>query len=167
LFLELVFEALFEYALAVIFDVLDRAFAAFFESIEIKNSILAVTGYTLLGAAAGALSLFIIPHPLFRPSQFHGISLLASPILTGLGMWQLGLSLRTKARPVLQIDSFWNGFAFALGVALIRFYFAKINIQLHGEDSAHLSFPVLSYNSTLTFKECNILSAKVFTWKQQ
>ena len=125
LFLELVFEALFEFALAAILDLLVRSFAAFFESIEINNSILAFTGYTLLGAAAGALSLLIIPHPLFRPSRFHGISLLASPILTGLGMWQLGLSLRTKARTVLQIESFWNGFAFALGVALIRFYSAK------------------------------------------
>ena len=122
LFLELVFEAFFEFALAAIFDLLVRAFAAFFESIEIKNSILAVTRYTLLRAAAGALSLFVIPHPLFRPSRFfHGISLLASPILTGLGMWRLGLSLRTKARTVHQIESFWNGFAFALSVALIRF----------------------------------------------
>lgn len=85
-FLELVFEALFESALAAIFDLLVRAFSALFASIEIKNSILALTGYTLLGAAAGALSLFIIPHPLFRPSRFHGISLLASPALTGLGM---------------------------------------------------------------------------------
>ena len=125
LFLELVFEALFDFALAAIFDLLVRVFAAFFESIEINNSILAFTGYTLLGAAAGALSLFIIPHPLFRPSRFHGISLLASPVLTGLGMRQVGLSLRTKARTLLQIESFWNGFAFALGVALIRYYFAK------------------------------------------
>jgi hypothetical protein len=121
----LAFEALLEFALAAIFDLLGRAFAAFFKSIEIKNSILAFTGYTLLGAAAGALSLFMIPHPLFRPSRFHGISLLANPILTGSGMWQLGLSLRTKARTVLQIESFWNGFAFALGVALPRFCFAK------------------------------------------
>jgi hypothetical protein len=122
---ELVFEALSEFALEAIFDLLVRAFAAFFEIIEIKNSILAFTGYTLFDAAAGALSLFVIPHPIFRLSRFHGISLLASPILTGLGMWQLGLLLRTKARTVLQIESFWNGFAFALGVALVRFYFAK------------------------------------------
>src|SRR6266478_6162187 len=103
------FEALFEFALGTIFDLLIRAFATFFD----------FAGYTLLGAAAGALSLFIIPHPLFRPSRFHGIGLLVSPILTGLGMRQVGLSLRTKARTLLQIESFWNGFAFALGVALI------------------------------------------------
>ena len=119
------FEALFEFALGTICDLLIRAFATFFDFFEFKNSIVAFAGYTLLGAAAGALSLFIIPHPLFRPSRFHGIGLLVSPILTGLGMRQVGLSLRTKARTLLQIESFWNGFAFALGVALIRYYFAK------------------------------------------
>jgi hypothetical protein len=125
LFLELVLEALFEFALGVIFDLLVRAFAAFVEIFEFKNSIVAFAGYTLLGAAAGALTLFIIPHPLFRPSRFHGISLLVSPLLAGLGMRQVGLSLRTEARAVFQMESFWNGFAFALGVALVRFYFSK------------------------------------------
>jgi hypothetical protein len=40
-------------------------------------------------------------------------------------MQQLGLLLGTKARTVLQIESFWNGFAFALGVAVVRFFFSK------------------------------------------
>jgi hypothetical protein len=125
LLLELVFEALFELALGAIFDLLVRSFAAFFETVEIKNSVLAFAGYSFLGAATGTLSLFIIPHPLFRPSRFHGVSLLLSPILAGLGMQQPGLLLRTKARTVLQIESFWNGFAFALGVAVVRFFFSK------------------------------------------
>jgi hypothetical protein len=68
----------------------------------------------LLGATASTLTLFIIPNPLFRPSRFHGISLLASPLLTGLGVRQARLSLRTGARTVFKIESFRNGFAFAL-----------------------------------------------------
>jgi hypothetical protein len=100
--------------LAVIFDLLVRAFAAFVEIVEFKNSIVAFAWYTSLGATASTLTLFIIPNPLFRPSRFHGISLLASPLLTGLGVRQARLSLRTGARTVFKIESFRNGFAFAL-----------------------------------------------------
>jgi len=32
---------------------------------------------------------------------------------------------------------------------------------------AHLSLPVLSYNSILAFEKRNIFATKVFTWKQQ
>ena len=116
LFLELVFEALFEFALAAIFDLLGRRNQEFNPRLHRIH---------IAGSGSRRSQPVHNPHPLFRPSRFHGISLLASPILTGLGMWQLGLSLRTKARTVHQIESFWNGFAFALGVALIRFYFAK------------------------------------------
>jgi hypothetical protein len=49
LLLELVFEALFELALGAIFDLLVRAFAAFFETVEIKNSVLAFAGYSFFG----------------------------------------------------------------------------------------------------------------------
>jgi len=51
LLLESVFEALFELALGAIFDLLVRAFAAFFETVEIKNSVLAFAGYSFLDAA--------------------------------------------------------------------------------------------------------------------
>jgi hypothetical protein len=89
------------------------------------NPVLAVMGYLLLGVGFGALSVFLFPHPLVHPSRFHGISLILSPLITGLIMSQIGLLHRHKGRDSLQIESFGYGFTFALGVALVRFFFVR------------------------------------------
>ena len=125
LFAEVIFEALFEFALEAAFDLIFRAIAEVFEISELTNPLLACVGYVLLGAATGGLSLLLYPHPLFHPSRVHGISLLVSPILTGLAMWQVGSLLRTKNKKVIRIESFWYGFTFAAGMALARFCFTK------------------------------------------
>jgi hypothetical protein len=125
LFAEVIFEALFEFALEAAFDLIFRAIAEVFEISELNNPLLACLGYLLFGAATGGLSLLLYPHPLFHPSRVHGISLLVSPILTGLAMWQVGSLLRTKNKKVIRIESFWYGFTFAAGMALARFYFTK------------------------------------------
>ncbi len=86
LFAEVIFEALFEFALEAAFDLISRAIAEVFEISELNNPLLACVGYVLLGGATGGLSLLLYPHPLFHPSRVHGISLLVGPILTGLAM---------------------------------------------------------------------------------
>ena len=125
LFAEVIFEALFEFALEAAFDLIFRAIAEVFEISELTNPLLACVGYVLLGGATGGVSLLLYPHPLFHPSRVHGISLLVSPILTGLAMWQVGSLLRTKNKKVIRIESFWYGFTFAAGMALARFCFTK------------------------------------------
>ena len=125
LFAEVIFEAVFEFALEAAFDLIFRAIAEVFEISEFNNPLLACVGYVLLGAATGGLSLLLYPYPLFHPSRVHGISLLVSPILTGLAMWQVGSLLRTKNKKVIRIESFWYGFTFAAGMALARFCFTK------------------------------------------
>ena len=125
LFAEVIFEALFEFALEAAFDLIFRAIAEVFEISELTNPLLACVGYVLLGGATGGVSLLLYPHPLFHPSRVHGISLLVSPVLTGLAMWQVGSLLRTKNKKVIRIESFWYGFTFAAGMALVRFYFTK------------------------------------------
>ena len=125
LFAEAIFEALFEFALEAAFDLIVRAMAEVSEISEFKNPLLASVGYVLLGAATGGLSLVLLPHPLFYPSRLHGISLVVSPILTGLAMWQVGSLLRTRNKKVIRIESFWYGFTFAVGMAFVRFYFTK------------------------------------------
>ena len=70
LFAEIIFEALFEFALEAAFYLLFRAIAEVFEISELKNPLLACIGYFLLGGATGALSLLLYPHPLFHPSRF-------------------------------------------------------------------------------------------------
>jgi hypothetical protein len=120
---ELFLEVLFEFAGEALLDLALRAIAEVFETSRITNPVLASIGYTLLGALAGGLSLFIFPHPLVHPSRLHGINLLVSPIVTGSVMSLIGSILSRQGKKVVQIESFGYGFAFAFGMALIRYFF--------------------------------------------
>jgi len=122
-FSELFLEVLFEFAGEGLLDLALRAIAKAFDTPRFTNPVLASAGYTLLGALAGGLSLIIFPHPLVRPSRLHGISLLVSPIITGLVMSFIGSTLSRQGKKVTQIESFGYGFAFAFGMALIRYFF--------------------------------------------
>lgn len=79
--------------------------------------------YLFVGIGFGALSVILFPHPLLHPSRVHGISLVVSPILTGLLMARIGLVRRRKGQEAVRLESFAYGFTFALGVAIIRFFF--------------------------------------------
>jgi hypothetical protein len=122
---EIFLEALFELAGEAVLDLALRALGEAFESLDRANPVLASLGYAILGSLAGSVSLFVFPHPLVRPSRVHGISLLVSPVVTGLLMSFIGSSLRRQGKKVVQIESFGYGFAFALSMALIRFFFVR------------------------------------------
>ena len=89
------------------------------------NPVLAALGYVMLGMARGGVSVFLFPHPLIHPSRIHGISLLVSPVLTGLVMSRIGAALRRYGKHPTQIESFEYGFAFAFGMALVRYLVVK------------------------------------------
>lgn len=68
------------------------------------------------------MSVMIFPHHLIRPSRMYPISLLISPILTGLLMAQIGRTVRKFGRQSVRIESFGYGFIFALAMGLVRFW---------------------------------------------
>jgi len=109
MFLELFFEAAFEFAAEFIGAIIWRGVAAVFDTSEFKNPLVAGIGYMFLGGVAGGLSLLLFPHPLVHPSRVPGLSVVISPVLAGL----------------VQIESFGYGFAFAFGMAVVRFFFTK------------------------------------------
>jgi hypothetical protein len=123
--LEPLLDAIFEYLLVVVADVLLRVLGEVFESTEIQNPVFASGGYFLFGLALGGLSLLLFPHRLLHPSKIHGISLIVSPLITGLMMSATGAVLRRREKRVTQLEGFGFGFAFAFGMALVRFFFAK------------------------------------------
>jgi len=128
---EFLLEAFLELIAAAILDLASRVLLGLFTSLaEAVKDNRALTGfmYALLGVLAGALSLLVLPHPLIHrehPIRFHGISLLISPIIAGLVLSSVGAVMRRWGKKVTPVETFGYGFAFALGMALIRFFFAK------------------------------------------
>lgn len=128
--LGLIFEALAEFLVELLFELLvaallrdiSRVFRRFRLTLRRADPVIATLMFTLLGAAVGFLSVFVFPHPLVHPSKMHGISLLISPVGTGLVMALIGRTVRRRGRSSVQIESFGYGFTFALAMALVRFW---------------------------------------------
>jgi hypothetical protein len=95
-----------------------------FGTFEQKYPWIALLAFLLTGAGLGALSLFVLPHHLMRSTRFHGISLFLSPLATGYVMSLIGRKLE-RGGQTSHFAKFRYGFAFALGMALIRFLFAE------------------------------------------
>jgi len=89
------------------------------------NPVVAAVGIFVAGLLSGVLSVAVAPHPLVRPSKFHGISLLISPLITGIIMAQIGTWVRKRGLRAVQIESFAYGFMFALGIAIVRFLWLR------------------------------------------
>ena len=128
---EFLLEALLELIAAAVLDLTSRALLGLFTSLAeaVKDSrVLSGFLYVLLGVSAGVLSLVILPHPLIHrehPTRFHGISLLISPVIAGLVLSSVGAVMRRWGKKMNPVESFGYGFAFAFGLALVRFFFAQ------------------------------------------
>ncbi len=119
LILQLLVELLVETGLRALCDRFDP-----FQS-QKPRPLLSAFGYILLGAAAGALSLWVHP-ALFITSQAGRLAnLIATPIVVGLVMGALGAWREKRGDTVLRIDRFACGLGFALAMALMRFSFGQ------------------------------------------
>lgn len=123
--LEILFEAFIQVIGEAIVALVVRSIRNVVAESKETSPVLAAAGYLLLGVACGAVSVFFFLHPLIHRSKIHGISLLVSPVITGLVMAQVGLMLRRKDKNAVRIESFWYGFTFALGMAFVRFIFTR------------------------------------------
>ena len=122
---ELFAEFLLEVALGALAGLLSRLLRRFSVSVRRGNPVTATVVFTLVGVAFGFLTVWMFPHPLVHPSRFHGISLLISPLLTGLVMAWIGRAWRRRGRASVRIESFGYGFTFALAMALVRFWLVR------------------------------------------
>ena len=107
------------------FDLLLRSLGEPFMSRERRNPVIAGLGYLLIGLILGGVSLLIFPRSFVRSETFHGISLLITPVVSGLAMGALGRWREGRGETVLRIDSFVYGFLFALAMALVRFVYTS------------------------------------------
>jgi len=125
LIFEILAEALMEIFLGVAADLLSRAIRRLFVVTHRAGRVLSSLIFAVAGYAAGFLSVAIFPHPLVHPSHFHGVSLLVSPVITGLAMALIGSMVRSRGRKSVPIESFGYGFVFALAMAMVRFFLVK------------------------------------------
>lgn len=118
---EVLFEAVFEIACEGLASLLTRAMSKLFNTISDVNPVVTALALGMLGVLVGFLSVVVYPHPLVHPSRLHGVSVIASPLITGFVMSQWGRLLRKHGRRVMPIESFGYGFVFAFAMALVRF----------------------------------------------
>ena len=122
---EVLIQLLFELFVAALARAISRAVRRGMIGLRRANPVWATTSFALLGIGTGFLSILIFPHPLVHPSKVHGISLLISPLLTGLVMALIGRTVRRRGRTSVRIESFGYGFTFALAMALVRFWLLR------------------------------------------
>ena len=122
LLLEFLAELALELAGEALLDLAIPGFLAMFGKVEFRNHLIGAFGFVVLGAAAGGVSVLLFPRPLVHPSRLHGISLLLAPLTAGAAMWLVGTVFRRRGKAVIQLETFWCGFAFAFGMALVRLF---------------------------------------------
>src|SRR5579859_7025449 len=114
--LEPLLEVLLEVVIGELLAFLWRALSLSMEDSRPGSAVVVTIFYVGLGMMTGGVTLLFLPPPLFHPWKFRGISLIVSPIVTGLIMSRI--EMRT-----VQIESFGYAAAFALGTAFIRLWF--------------------------------------------
>lgn len=88
------------------------------------SPVLAAIGYAFFGAVIGGLSLLVFPNYLMANKSLRVANAALSPIVSGLSMAAIGKWRAKRGQAVLRIDKFAYGYVFALGFALVRFWFA-------------------------------------------
>lgn len=86
---------------------------------------LAVIGYLAWGAIVGALSLWLFRGHFIQSQWLRLANLFLTPIVAGLIMAKVGAWRRSRDQEPIRLDSFAYGFAFAFGMALVRYIWAK------------------------------------------
>ena len=131
--IEFIFELLLQLVLEILGQILFEFATAFgFESLKDSvrrerevTPLLASFGHFLMGSMAGVVSLVLFGSRLTQRALFPGISLIASPLGTGLAMHWLGEFWRERGRDRPVLFTFRGGAVFAFGMALVRFLYLE------------------------------------------
>jgi hypothetical protein len=121
LFAELVLQVFFE-ALA---ELLGHAIKEPFRRPEPVRPWLAAIGYVLFGAAAGGLSLWLVPELFIRIGWLRWVNLLVVPLAAGGVMNAIGTWRRYRDMRIIRLDTFAYGYCFALAMAVVRFAWGR------------------------------------------
>jgi hypothetical protein len=116
--LPVIWEFLLQIAIELLFEL---GFESTGESLRRRrraHPVLAFLGATLLGGAVGLVTSLIWPTRFFEPGPLPGVSVIISPLVTGLAMHHYGRWRNGKGS---FLATFWGGALFAFGMASVRF----------------------------------------------
>jgi len=80
--------------------------------------------WCVCGALLGGLSLLVFPDLLIKSEALRLIHLGASPVIAGVVMALIGRFRRNREKEDTDLETFAQGFSFALGFGLVRFFVA-------------------------------------------
>ncbi|HET6941642.1 MAG TPA: hypothetical protein VFH89_05735 [Sphingomicrobium sp.] len=115
---ELLLQAIFELLVELGFHSLADTFR------RPKNPALSILGFTLWGAIAGGISLWIFPTSPIDNPVLREINLVVTPVACGLVMMMVGKLRLRKGQDIVRLDQFGYAFVFAFAMALVRFAWA-------------------------------------------
>jgi len=105
----------------VLFELGLRGLAAPFR--KPANPHLATIGYVLLGALAGALSLWLFPSLFIHSHAGRIANAVVTPLIAGGAMVAIGAWRRGRGQQPVLLDRFAYVYLFALAMALVRLRF--------------------------------------------
>ncbi len=112
-----------EFLLQILFELAAEVVSALIHRWRQSSPAVSAVGLAFVGAAAGLVSVWLVPHRLIGTRvALPGLSLLLAPIATGYAMHLLGKRLRDLGRYTSNLATFRGGAIFALSMALIRWW---------------------------------------------
>ncbi|MBI5523281.1 MAG: hypothetical protein HY910_11670 [Desulfarculus sp.] len=114
-------EALFQLVIELLAEGVQRIVSATYQSRKPVNHALAFVGYIIYGALAGFISLLFVPHLFIKNETLRMANLLVTPVACGLMMVAIGIVRKRRGQALVGLDTFINGTAFALAMALVRY----------------------------------------------
>lgn len=115
--IQLFAEALFDLGFASVGEALKRPLAG--------RPFLAGFGYVILGAVAGALSVWVVPHSLISSPALRAANVFLTPLMVGLCMVGIGQWRVRRGRDKSLLNRFSHGFIFAFAFAVVRYHWTS------------------------------------------
>lgn len=124
--LVLLLELFGEFLLQIVFEVIADCLGHGIRKKQKKpvSPVIAIIGWTLLGVAAGGISLYFLPESVIRDTTLRLVNLFLTPLIIGCLMDLFGRYRRRHEKESVRMESFGYAFLFAFAMALVRYFWA-------------------------------------------
>jgi hypothetical protein len=122
--LQILWEIVLQLVFEIVGELLIHASKEPFRRPKPLSPLVAAAGYAIYGAAAGGISIWLLPHHLIEQHWLRIANLAIAPIVAGGLMAAIGAWRRRRDLEVVRLESFFYGYFFALFMALVRFTWA-------------------------------------------